>query len=86
MKVCGNPTILHSPSLVVRLNNEYYDWKTACTVVITSLAFRKPLSVVSSLPSLIHFCCCFTSNVFLRACAECFCILFKSKAVVCFES
>lgn len=50
--MCQSPTILSSPSLVVRINDinngvHYYDWASACAIVITSLAFRKPLSLVS---------------------------------------
>lgn len=50
--MCQNPKIFSSSSLVVRINDNnndvhYYDWASACAIVITSLAFRKPLSLVS---------------------------------------
>lgn len=69
-QVCQNPTIFSSPSLVVRIidkNNEchYYDWAAACAIVITSLAFRKPLSLVS----LISFCFDLAS-LWMQSCAH----------------
>ena len=41
--ICHNPAIFASPNLVVRLNNKYYSWTTACPVVMTLLAYQKPL-------------------------------------------
>ena len=41
--ICHNPALFASPNLVVRLNNKYYSWTTACPVVMTLLAYQKPL-------------------------------------------
>lgn len=43
--ICHNPALFASPNLVVRLNNKYYSWATACPVVMTLLAYQKPLPV-----------------------------------------
>ncbi|XP_017838115.1 phosphatidate phosphatase LPIN2 isoform X1 [Drosophila busckii] len=42
--VCKNPNLLSSPNLVVRLNGKYYTWTAACSIVMTTLLFRKPLT------------------------------------------
>lgn len=47
-EVCHNPAVFADPNLVVRLNNKYYSWITACPLVMTLLAFQKPLPNVSS--------------------------------------
>lgn len=41
--ICHNPALFASPNLVVRLNSKYYSWTTACPVVMTLLAYQKPL-------------------------------------------
>lgn len=41
--ICINPTLFSSPNLVVRLNNKYYSWMQACPIVMTLLAYQKPL-------------------------------------------
>lgn len=41
--ICHNPVVFASPNLVVRVNNKYYSWATACPVVMTLLAYQKPL-------------------------------------------
>lgn len=41
--ICHNPALFASPNLVVRINNKYYSWMTACPVVMTLLAYQKPL-------------------------------------------
>lgn len=41
--ICHNPALFASPNLVVRLNNKYYSWRAACPVVMTLLAYQKPL-------------------------------------------
>jgi len=41
--ICHNPALFASSSLVVRLNNKYYSWTTACPVVMTLLVYQKPL-------------------------------------------
>lgn len=47
-QVCRNPSIFSSPLLVVRLNGKYYSWAAACPIVMTIIAYQKPLSIVSS--------------------------------------
>lgn len=42
--VCKDPKIFASPDLVVRINGKYYNWETACPIVLTGLAYQKPLS------------------------------------------
>lgn len=52
--VCRDPSIFMSPQLVVRLCNKFYSWAAASSIVMTTIAYRKPLtSVCSLLPS--HF-------------------------------
>lgn len=46
-EVCRDPTIFSSPELVVRLCGKYYNWTAACPIVMTAIAYRKPLSTVS---------------------------------------
>lgn len=46
-EVCRNPSIFTSPLLVVRLCGKYYSWSAACPIVMTAIAYRKPLSNVS---------------------------------------
>jgi phosphatidate phosphatase LPIN len=41
--ICLNPSLFSSPNLVVRLNNKYYTWMQACPIVMTLLAYQKPL-------------------------------------------
>lgn len=41
--ICHDPSIFNSPNLIVRLNNKYYSWATACPIVMTLLAYQKPL-------------------------------------------
>lgn len=45
--VCQNPSIFMSPMLVVRLCDKYYSWATASSIVMTIIAYRKPLTNVS---------------------------------------
>lgn len=47
--VCRDPSIFLSPSLVVRLCGKYYSWVTASSIVMTTIAYRKPLISVSFL-------------------------------------
>ncbi|XP_059620146.1 phosphatidate phosphatase LPIN3 [Phlebotomus argentipes] len=42
-EVCRNPSLFSSPNLVVRLNGKYYSWTAACPIVMTLIAFQKPL-------------------------------------------
>lgn len=46
--VCQNPSIFLSPMLVVRLCDKYYSWAAASSIVITAIAYRKPLTHVST--------------------------------------
>lgn len=45
--VCQNPSIFMSPLLVVRLCDKYYSWAAASSIVMTAIAYRKPLTHVS---------------------------------------
>lgn len=50
--VCNNPAIFSSPDLVVRINDKYCSWQTACPQVMTMLAFQKTLpSELSETPT-----------------------------------
>ncbi|XP_055689858.1 phosphatidate phosphatase LPIN2 isoform X1 [Lutzomyia longipalpis] len=42
-EVCRNPSLFSSPNLVVRLNGKHYSWAAACPIVMTLIAFQKPL-------------------------------------------
>lgn len=54
--VCQNPSIFVSPLLVVRLCDKYYSWTAACSIVMTALTFRKPLTNVSMDLAYTHIC------------------------------
>ncbi|XP_055614352.1 phosphatidate phosphatase LPIN3 [Uranotaenia lowii] len=41
--VCNNPALFTSPDLVVRINDKFYPWSSACLQVMTMLAFQKTL-------------------------------------------
>lgn len=45
--VCQNPSIFMSSLLVVRLCDKYYSWAAASSIVMTAIAYRKPLTHVS---------------------------------------
>lgn len=47
-QVCHNPAIFSSPALVVRLCGKYYSWTDACPIVMTAIAYRKPLTNVNT--------------------------------------
>lgn len=38
-----NPTMLTSPNMVVRIENNYYNWSTAAPMILAQVAFQKPL-------------------------------------------
>ncbi|KAK7867308.1 hypothetical protein R5R35_002128 [Gryllus longicercus] len=38
-----DPKIIENPNLVVRLNGKYYNWRTACPIVMSLVVFQKPL-------------------------------------------
>ncbi|XP_071803949.1 phosphatidate phosphatase LPIN1-like isoform X1 [Asterias amurensis] len=48
---CKTPGLLSNPNLVVRLDGKYYNWQAAGPIMISYLAFRRPLPqvVVSNL-------------------------------------
>ncbi|CAG8531529.1 4268_t:CDS:10 [Paraglomus brasilianum] len=50
---CENPHVLNDKALVVRYNDRYYTWTTASPLLVSLLAFQKPLpdSVLASLAS-----------------------------------
>jgi hypothetical protein len=35
--------ILQDPRLLIKLENDLYDWKSAAPLIVSLLAFRKPL-------------------------------------------
>ncbi|KAI0983361.1 hypothetical protein GJ496_002434 [Pomphorhynchus laevis] len=43
-KFIQNPDVIHSPNLVVRINNRYYNWKTASPMIIAACIFHQRLS------------------------------------------
>lgn len=47
-EVCQNPALFTSPNLVVRINHKFYSWSVACPLVMSYLAFQKPLPNVSN--------------------------------------
>ncbi|XP_072175604.1 phosphatidate phosphatase LPIN2-like [Diadema setosum] len=40
---CKDPTILSNPKLVLRMNNKFFNWQMAGPVIVSLLAFQKPL-------------------------------------------
>ncbi|PSN31896.1 hypothetical protein C0J52_21201 [Blattella germanica] len=38
-----NPKIIENPDLVVRLNGQYYNWRTACPLIMSLVVYHKPL-------------------------------------------
>lgn len=60
--VCNNPSIFMSPLLVVRLCDKYYSWAAASSIVMTAIAYRKPLTHVS-INKYIHMNKCLTIHL-----------------------
>lgn len=40
---CADPKIFENPNLVVKVNGKFYDWASACTLVMTYAAFNRHL-------------------------------------------
>ncbi|XP_049861863.1 phosphatidate phosphatase LPIN2 isoform X5 [Schistocerca gregaria] len=41
--IVRDPKIIESPNLVVRFNGKFYNWKTACPIVMSLVVYQKPL-------------------------------------------
>ncbi|KAJ3044700.1 hypothetical protein HDV00_001104 [Rhizophlyctis rosea] len=40
---CGNPSIINDPNLIVKINGNYYSWAVAGPILLSHMAFGKPL-------------------------------------------
>ncbi|XP_032679926.1 phosphatidate phosphatase LPIN2 isoform X2 [Odontomachus brunneus] len=56
--VCADPKLYENPNLVVKINGKFYNWATACPIVITYAVFQRhlPQSTIENLymPLLMH--------------------------------
>lgn len=41
--VCADPKLYENPNLVVRINGKFYNWATACPIVLTYAVFQRHL-------------------------------------------
>ncbi|XP_015186582.1 PREDICTED: phosphatidate phosphatase LPIN3 isoform X2 [Polistes dominula] len=41
--ICTDPKLYDNPNLVVKINNKYYNWATACPIVMTYAVFQRHL-------------------------------------------
>ena len=41
-----NPKMVENPDLVVRLDGEYYNWRTVCPLIMSLVVYQKPLPQV----------------------------------------
>lgn len=41
--ICSDPKLYENPNLVVKINGKFYNWTTACPIVITYAAFQRHL-------------------------------------------
>lgn len=41
--VCADPKLYENPNLVVRINGKFYNWTTACPIVLTYAVFQRHL-------------------------------------------
>lgn len=41
--VCTDPKLYENPNLVVRINGKFYNWATACPIVLTYVVFQRHL-------------------------------------------
>ncbi|XP_017891870.1 phosphatidate phosphatase LPIN2 [Ceratina calcarata] len=41
--ICTDPKLYENPNLVVKINGKYYNWTTACPIVMTYAAFQRHL-------------------------------------------
>ncbi|XP_014473669.1 PREDICTED: phosphatidate phosphatase LPIN1 isoform X2 [Dinoponera quadriceps] len=49
--VCADPKLYENPSLVVKINGKFYNWSTACSIVMTYAVFQRhlPQSAIENL-------------------------------------
>ncbi|XP_011635241.1 phosphatidate phosphatase LPIN2 isoform X2 [Pogonomyrmex barbatus] len=49
--VCTDPKLYENPNLVVRINGKFYNWATACPIVLTYVVFQRhlPQSAIENL-------------------------------------
>ncbi|XP_018352444.1 PREDICTED: phosphatidate phosphatase LPIN2 isoform X2 [Trachymyrmex septentrionalis] len=49
--VCTDPKLYENPNLVVKINGKFYNWTTACRIVLTYVVFQRhlPQSVIENL-------------------------------------
>ncbi|XP_011141713.1 phosphatidate phosphatase LPIN3 isoform X3 [Harpegnathos saltator] len=59
--ICTDPKLYENPNLVVKINGKFYNWATACPIVMTYAVFQRhlPQSAIESLytqymPLLVH--------------------------------
>lgn len=59
--ICSDPKLYDNPNLVVKINNKYYNWTTACPIVMTYAVFQRhlPQNTIENIyaqcmPLLIH--------------------------------
>ncbi|XP_043672926.1 phosphatidate phosphatase LPIN3 isoform X1 [Vespula pensylvanica] len=59
--ICSDPKLYDNPNLVVKINNKYYNWTTACPIVMTYAVFQRhlPQNAIENIyaqcmPLLIH--------------------------------
>lgn len=53
--IVDNPKLFENPNLVVRFNGKYYNWQTACPIIMTLILYQKPLPQVSSYVIFLNF-------------------------------
>ncbi|XP_012217991.1 phosphatidate phosphatase LPIN3 isoform X2 [Linepithema humile] len=49
--VCADPKLYENPNLVIKINGKFYNWTTACPIVLTYVVFQRylPQSAIESL-------------------------------------
>ncbi|XP_020293428.1 phosphatidate phosphatase LPIN3 isoform X2 [Pseudomyrmex gracilis] len=54
--VCTDPKLYENPNLVVKINGKYYNWATACPIVLTYVVFQRhlPQSAIENLYMPVH--------------------------------
>ncbi|XP_046823920.1 phosphatidate phosphatase LPIN2 isoform X5 [Vespa crabro] len=59
--ICSDPKLYDNPNLVAKINNKYYNWTTACPIVMTYAVFQRhlPQNAIENIyaqymPLLIH--------------------------------
>jgi len=52
-----NPKIVDDPNLVIKYDGQYYNWRTACPLVMSLVMFQQPLPKVSPFASLKKAAC-----------------------------